>query len=252
MRIRIPTPYAVLAPAAVALAATLAAARPAPAVRDDPKAGDDPLKPQLPFEMNEDQEELLRLFHEVERKLVAIDEKLMAAGAGEAPLEEVEDSGLEKLLRSTSSDSQNVVENLDKILEIAERMGGTCSKPGGSSGESPLDQPRDTGPTPRERTPEAPPSGEDQEQQGQKPDPQETGGDDPHDNGPNPPEGENRDGRPRQDPAGPAVPRVDDADAWGYLPQRVQETFRNQGREDMPVQYRDWIDSYYRRLNKSR
>jgi hypothetical protein len=30
----------------------------------------------------------------------------------------------------------------------------------------------------------------------------------------------------------------------------MRETFRNQGRNDLPVQYRDWIDSYYRRLNR--
>ena len=38
----------------------------------------------------------------------------------------------------------------------------------------------------------------------------------------------------------------------GELPARVQETFRNQGRDDLPLQYRDWIDSYYRRLNRAR
>ena len=26
--------------------------------------------------------------------------------------------------------------------------------------------------------------------------------------------------------------------------------FRNKGSDDLPVQYRDWIDAYYRRLNR--
>ena len=42
------------------------------------------------------------------------------------------------------------------------------------------------------------------------------------------------------------------ADAWGALPPKVQEIFRNEGTEDVPVQYRDWIDAYYRRLSATR
>jgi hypothetical protein len=61
--------------------------------------------------------------------------------------------------------------------------------------------------------------------------------------------GENRQGPPpRKDPTDPAA-RGNDADRWGDLPPRVQDVFRNQGRDDMPVQYREWIDNYYRRLN---
>ena len=40
------------------------------------------------------------------------------------------------------------------------------------------------------------------------------------------------------------------AGRWGELPARVRATFRNQGKDDLPVRYREWIDAYYRRLNR--
>ena len=30
----------------------------------------------------------------------------------------------------------------------------------------------------------------------------------------------------------------------------IRDTFRAEGRGDMPARYRDWIDSYYRKLNR--
>ncbi len=70
------------------------------------------------------QEEMLELFHEVERNLMRIDDKLAGAGAGEVPLEEVPDSGLDDLLKSAGEKGQQVVSDIDRILEIAEQLGG--------------------------------------------------------------------------------------------------------------------------------
>jgi hypothetical protein len=53
-------------------------------------------------------------------------------------------------------------------------------------------------------------------------------------------------GDPFDPQSGPPVPPGQDADEWGMLPPKVQEIFRNDGTADLPVQYRDWIDSYYR------
>ena len=41
----------------------------------------------------------------------------------------------------------------------------------------------------------------------------------------------------------------DDLEHWGDLPVHVRDIFRAEGGKKMPSQYRDWIDSYYRRLN---
>ena len=123
-----------------------------------------------------------------------------------------------------------------------------------SSGKSPVDQQPQRGPTEREQTPEGPKKGEqpkpDPDPKGQ--DQQQPGEKKPDDKGKNPPGGENRSAPPRVDDSGPPVAPGDDAERWGFLPERVQQVFRNQITDDPPVQYRDWIDAYYRRLNRGR
>jgi len=119
-------------------------------------------------------------------------------------------------------------------------------------GDEPKGSGKSSPPTEGERTPEAP----SQQQQGDKPDPQgekpQPQGEKPDDKGQNPPVGENRPGQPRRDDVGGAVPHGNEAERWGVLPERVQQVFQNQMTDDLPVQYRDWIDSYYRRLNRGR
>ena len=44
---------------------------------------------------------------------------------------------------------------------------------------------------------------------------------------------------------------ADGRDRWGMLPTHTQDTFRSAGGTDLPPQYRDWIDAYHRRLQKS-
>ena len=226
--------------------------------------------PELPedlFGQSDLQKELIEVFQEVERKLIEVDYQLADAGAGELPLAEVEGSGLEKLLRDAESSGREALAGIDRILEIAQEMGnqgqsgGSGNAPPQPGGESPLNEERDRGPMERENTPEAPkegsdPSGQEGEQEepgGEKPgegeEPKDGQPDSPHEN---PLDGENEEGQPPQDQSGPQNPAGRDADAWGTLPPRVQEVFRNQGGDDLPVQYRDWIDTYYRRLNSRR
>lgn len=212
---------------------------------------------ELPEDLYENdalREEMIRAFHDVERKLVDITTRLADAGAGEAPVTEVGDSGIDALLRSSRQKGNDVVSGIEKILELAERMNtqtcmsGAMSGERPQSGESPLDQRRDRSPQDREATPEGPdPQREgDQRERGQE----RPGHDEPESELPNPPDGENRPGNEQRPPQGEPSPKGDDSESWGNLPVRVRETFRNQGRHDLPVQYRDWIDSYYRRLNK--
>jgi len=203
-------------------------------------------------------EELTELFHEVERKLNQIDIELGDAGAGDLPLSEVADAGLDDLLRGTLDRSSEVQESIERILQIAAEMdqsgggggGGGQPKPGG---ESPLDEPRDKGPKQRENTPQQPggeePGQSESEKEGEDQPQQE--GDKPEDSPqPNPLSGENQEGPDSNRDAGPEFPHGDEAEEWGFLPDRVREVFRNQGRDELPVQYRDWIDTYYRRLNR--
>ncbi|MFT7665568.1 MAG: hypothetical protein ACI87A_003808 [Planctomycetota bacterium] len=39
---------------------------------------------------------------------------------------------------------------------------------------------------------------------------------------------------------------------WGDLPRHAQRVFRAEGDGEIPAQYRDWIDAYYRKLNSDR
>lgn len=213
---------------------------------------DEPIIPREIFPEDGLKKELLEKFHEVERKLIEIDIQLADAGAGENPLSEVEDSGLDDLLRSSQNNGEGVVAGIDRILEIAEMLGSQSMTGMGqqgqsqSNGESPLDQERDRGPQDRENTPEAPGKPKDSDDPSQQP----TDDQEPTSPKDNPEDGTNGPAAPRQDEQGTPVTPGDDADAWGDLPLRFQETFRNQGGDDLPVQYRDWIDSYYRRLNE--
>ena len=49
---------------------------------------------------------------------------------------------------------------------------------------------------------------------------------------------------------GPAA-RAAGADRWGDLPPHVRDLFRMEGGGDLPPRYRDWIDAYYRRLDRT-
>jgi hypothetical protein len=148
---------------------------------------------------------MLELFRAVERNLKRIDEMLNDASAGDAPLSAVEDAGLDDLLKDTQASSKSVVQDIDRILELARQRGQQQQSQGQSQGEpqqgdgqSPLDQARDRGPREGESTPEKPTDGQEkpEDKQGQKPD----------------------------SPAGT------DADEWGMLPAKVRRSSATRAR----------------------
>ena len=71
--------------------------------------------------------EMLELIREIEGTLVRIDLELFDAGTGELPLAPVGDSGVEKLLLSSRSKMQGVIDGIDRIFEIRDhhQAGGT-------------------------------------------------------------------------------------------------------------------------------
>ncbi|MBL8860000.1 MAG: hypothetical protein JNL28_15940 [Planctomycetes bacterium] len=227
------------------------------------------------------QSELVELFGKVENRLREIDRMLSDAAAGEAgALQGVGAAGIDELLKQSRASSEEAVKNIDRILEIARQMGqnqssgsssggGQPQQPGpGQQGQDPLGG-QEGNTTQRENTPSAPdPSGSKPGEKpgGQKPDGEKDGekdgdgqkpgqkpqdGNDPKDGRKSNADPRNRAGGPpstggRDDPASPN----DTRDRWGDLPVHARDVFRNEGGRDMPVQYRDWIDEYYRRLNK--
>jgi len=210
----------------------------------------EPEQPPHPSELDAQsdvQQEVQELFAKVERSLRRIDQILFDAAAGDIPLELPEESGLADLLRKTQKASQSAVNDIDKILEISQRSQKSNQGPPNPSdsppppGDSPLDKQRDGTPQQQEQTPEAP---EPSQSKPEQPEPKDSGQDEPE-------ESENSENE-AQKPAEPGAPVGvnQDGERWGELPPRVREIFRSQGGGDLPTQYRDWIDSYYRRLNK--
>lgn len=98
----------------------------------------------------------------------------------------------------------------------------------------------------KEDSPEGPK--EQGEQEGQQPDGQPQG--QPRGNQGDPPPTPKQPARaaPDDETQDPLMASPD-REQWGNLPVHMQELFRAEGGERMPTRYRDWIESYYRRLN---
>jgi len=237
----------------------------------EPQEGPTPI--ELPGLMNEQEQEMLQLFREIEQNLRKVDVLLSDAGAGDTTrLAEIEEAGIGRLLEDSRETSQQVLEDIDRLLEIAQEMGqqsGSAGSPGqpqpgessGSQGSDSLGRGSQT--TRREQTPEGP--GEESSgqnpQEGQQPEGEEEGdgAQPPSPQGQTPTDGQessntdptNRQGNdPPVDPTGAGSPNDPAHDRWGDLPVHVQDVFRGEDSEQMPARYREWIDAYYRRLNR--
>lgn len=221
--------------------------------------------PPLPPELGgpDPRQEMLDLFARVERNLKAIDDMLYEASAGSAALENAEESGIGDLLRNSIDQGGHVLEDIDRILEIAEsqqqQQGSQSSnqqpQESGSGQPSGQNQPGEQGR--REGAPETP----DQIESGEQQEPQPNGQQEQE----QPQEGEPNSPRDPQDPSAQNSPGdkppqsetervrvIQDVDRWGQLPIHVREIFSSEGgNEQMPSQYRDWIESYYRRLSRT-
>jgi hypothetical protein len=204
--------------------------------------------------------EMVGLFHKVERRLGEIDKLLYDASTGHSALQSQKESGIADLIKSSSAKSKEVTRDIDKILELAAQAGSMSSsdpsggkpqKPGdGAQGKqgSPLDG-KQGDPSAREQTPEKPGGGK-PDKGGEKPEPSDAQNGDPKS-----PKESNA--APENHKSGPP-PRLETAktdaaqanERWGDLPVQVRDLFRTQGGGEMPAQYRDWIDAYYRRLNQ--
>ena len=145
------------------------------------------------------------------------------------------------------------VRQLEEQLEGQGQFGQGPGQDESSGGKSLLDRQGGTT-TQREATPEGP---GDKTPDGQKPGPKD-GARDGQKNGPKPAGNQSSKAAAENaaaDPNGDAKPGEArnagaSGDKWGDLPVHVRDVFRTQGGGDMPAQYRDWIDAYYRRMAK--
>lgn len=111
------------------LAAALLIPRPALAQDgQDGKPQEDPDDPDITLPLNElqdQQQEMVRLFHEVQQTLESIDVQLYDASAGRIPAPEGQESGIDRLLQSHGEKSDQAVSGIERILELAQQMGGS-------------------------------------------------------------------------------------------------------------------------------
>jgi hypothetical protein len=217
------------------------------------------------------QDEMRELFLKVERNLLRMDQYLLDASAGDtSKLDTVEGAGIDDLLDQSSvaaagvgasgvakvlgvtrKRGDRVLEDIDRILELAKKNGQSCSsgggspKPGDSQSPSPTEG-QQNNQTQRMQGNKAPGKGE-PEEPGQEPDQ----GQDPKGNrdSKDPPSSNQVQHMPNH-PTNAPPPVTQDADRWGELPIYARDLFRAEGGHDLPPQYRDWIDAYYRRLNR--
>lgn len=196
-------------------------------------------------------EEMIELFQKVEARLGEIDDLLFDASAGES-LDPQAESGIGDLIQRSIEGAEEVREAMDRILEIAAEQGNSQSQSGGPPGSesSPLDAQPQGQQGSKESTPENP-TPQEQESPSQQPQGQQPGAESPPDS---PRESlEDPKNNPASDPtAGEtgAASGPQGNERWGDLPTHVRDLFRTEGGGDMPPQYRDWIDAYYRRLNQ--
>ncbi len=116
----------------------------------------------------------------------------------------------------------------------SETPGSTQAQSQGESGQK-----KDGAEEPREGEEQSKPS-EQQSDQGQ-----------PKGNQPDQPGGRKDRGKVAAEGGKEAARRPgNDVEIWGNLPIHLRDIFRAEGQGDMPARYRDWIDSYYRRLNE--
>lgn len=218
------------------------------------------------------EERMRRLFSEVETTLLQVDLLLTDAAAGDtSSLAKVDESGIAELLRNSVDRGRQVQNDILTIIEIAQSLSSSSQ----SSGSSPSGQPSpgSEGQDPNsplnrgeqgqssESTPEAPEekpggekeepgAGEDGEKDGPKPD-DKPGGQDPNNPEGDPKsDGENRESGAGKEGATASGANPSSEDGWGNLPSHVRDTFSSEGRTELPLRYRDWIDQYYRKLNK--
>ncbi len=239
----------------LALAAFVPIGSAATRTQDPHKLKPEELHPNLTGE-SDDQKEMVELFHKVEKKLAEIDSILYDAGAGGATKGELKDAGIDKLLQAAQDRSKDAQSGIDRILEIARKQQQQQQQGGGSgqgqpkdqSGQSPLDKDRGDKPAEQDKKPggKSPKSEDQKDQQDQK----DGKGQRPKSNKESKEEPKNSLGVAPPSGAKEQLSKMADGERWGDLPIQVRDVFRVEGGGDLPPRYRDWIDAYYRRMNR--
>lgn len=214
--------------------------------------------------------ELEQLFAKVEKRLERMSQLLGEASAGDTgALERLGGAGIDELIReaegpppsgapagigalieATQGHGRELVQEIDRVLEIAREQAQQQQSPGSSGGQGQPRQPGgkqpDQGQSPENSRQM---QGEDAPQPGDPNQEQPRDGKDPRGNQDNPAETPQQPGDkpPGADVGAPSG--AEEGGQWGDLPVHVRRVFRNGVGEDVPPRYRDWIDAYHKKLS---
>ncbi len=215
------------------------------------------------------QDEMAELFIKVDKRLQRVSELLFEASTGDASrADEIGSSGIDELIRAAESasgagsagiaqlleatklQSQQAGTEIERILEIA------AENQSNSSGQ-PSQSPKSEGENPQQGQT---PSGSRKEEKGEGPPQGEPGSEtqegEPQKNGETPNGGQEQEGSedgPGKVPPGSETGAARDGsgnEEWGDLPVHLRKVFQNGVSDDVPPRYRDWVDAYYKRLNR--
>ncbi len=171
---------------------------------------------------------------------------------------------IEELLKETESKSQSVIESIDELIKLAKYRKNPQSQPPPPQGEGDGSQSpggrqpkREKSKDPGELSPQPLPDsnpgkqdGQEQKQGDQKPnDPRRDG--DPKSGKPDSTPPDQRDAS-RPPPKGPTgeFERTDTSGRWGVLPPKEAEDLQRRNADEFPQRYRQWMELYFRRVNK--
>lgn len=252
----------------------------------EPKRDDSKIDELNPFRQGggaDPQQEMRELFLKVDKRLNRVTELLFEASAGDTSrADDIGSAGIDELIREAESQaggarsdiarlleasraqSEAASGEIGRILEIAEQNQSSSSS-SSSSGQQ-QGQPQSSGQPQQGQTPQGSrredkgETGPEGESQGQQPQPQQEGeGEQNQDQeGDGKPTGDQESNQTPDQQKGDNPPESETGDAanasgnenWGELPVHLRRVFENSVSDDVPARYRDWVDSYYKRLGQ--
>lgn len=210
--------------------------------------------------------EMKELFIKVDKRLERVSQLLFEASTGDGSRSsEVGAAGIDELIRGAESASSAGASGIGQILEASRGQSEAArseidrilelAAQSGSGGGSQGPPPPQSGMPQQGQTP----SGSKREEKGAQPEPEEGGQEDQKESGKDgdePNGGDEKKGsedRPGKKPPKGEIGDPSNAtgnEEWGDLPVHLRKTFQNGVSDDVPPRYRDWVDSYYKRLNR--
>jgi hypothetical protein len=200
------------------------------------QAGPDQIK-ELLQKIQSEMEQIDKLLQEASTKPIS-----RQAGAEPGAQPRPKQDEVDELLESSVKTSRSVVEQIEKLLEMAQQQQ--------QQQQSQSQQQRDRQRAERERQRQPGRSQQDTpDHVQQQPQP---GKDQPDSPRPDSEPGRNEKGKDPQNPEGGRTERDRSAESWGELPPYLQLLFRREGEPKVPAKYQHYTDEFHKRADRKK